>query len=289
MRVLSRSFVGDVRLGEWCGAVPWVSDMKRVAGACARALRDTTTQRWDGLRPLPGPPVPVSDRQRGAVGPPEMPRIAHLAEVRDELLGAGHAPRIWAKHDLTRDEQSSLRERPRPYLELCCALVRELNLGTIVEVGAVREMLTHPLTAPGQDCCNDGHSTYWWAQTGRRVLSCDISASSRRAVRALGRDHPNVDFRQAGGIEFLRRIVRRRIPIDLLFLDAWDVGEPDFDTHHAEAYLAARPMLAPTCVVAVDDTDFWDLGKARLVVPLLEADGFDVLVVGRQTIACRLQ
>jgi hypothetical protein len=56
---------------------------------------------------------------------------------------------------------------------------------------------------------------------------------------------------------------------------------------HLEAYRAALPRLARTCVVLIDDTDILNGGKGRLVIPQMIRDGFELITWGRQALLVR--
>jgi spermidine synthase len=118
------------------------------------------------------------------------------------------------------------------------------------------------------------------------VHTVDLNPGCRTTLHALCRQHPNLVVRTEDGIQFLKEFGQ---PIDLLYLDSWDVlpGTP-YAEKHAEAYEAARPRLAVSCIVSIDDTDMGSGGKGRLVIPWLIRDGFDIVACGRQTIALRL-
>jgi hypothetical protein len=45
--------------------------------------------------------------------------------------------------------------------------------------------------------------------------------------------------------------------------------------------------LNKTHIIAIDDTDIGDGGKGRLLIPVLKAEGYQILLQGRQTIALK--
>ena len=99
------------------------------------------------------------------------------------------------------------------------------------------------------------------------------------------RKYLNLHVYTADGIWFLNRFERE---IDLLYLDAWDViAGSNYAEKHLEAYRAALPHLARTCVVLIDDTDILNGGKGRLVIPQMIRDGFDLVTWGRQALLVR--
>jgi len=84
--------------------------------------------------------------------------------------------------------------------------------------------------------------------------------------------------------------------IDLLYLDAWDVGVPQHAEKHLEAYRAAEHKLNSRNIVLIDDTDIrYTLekgyhndeesleGKGAVLIPYLLANNYKILFKGRQT------
>ena len=131
----------------------------------------------------------------------------------------------------------------------------------------------------------NGHSTMWWATTGAEVYSVDISEQFIGLTLKICENFKNVHGVIQDGIAFLKSFEQ---PIDLLFLDAWDVieGTP-FAEKHLEAYLAARPQLHENSLILIDDTDVQDCGKGRLVIPQAIKDGYKVVFSGRQTLLAK--
>ena len=74
--------------------------------------------------------------------------------------------------------------------------------------------------------------------------------------------------------------------IDILYLDGWDKGTPNFAENHLEAYKAAKDKLSNVHLILIDDTDFntADGGKDRLLSPYLIENGYSLLFNGRQTL-----
>ena len=95
------------------------------------------------------------------------------------------------------------------------------------------------------------------------------------------------------GIKFLNDF---KGTIDLLFLDAWDIGTPNYAQNHLLAFKAAEPKLNKSHIVLIDDTDInWTQekglhndeesmgGKGAAVIPYLLNKGYEVIFKGRQT------
>jgi len=180
---------------------------------------------------------------------------------------------------------ASKRAVPRPYLRVASDLIHEFGFRTIVEAGSARRPMNHPLDGFDPDCCCEGHSTIFFALTGADVFTVDISPRCAELLVPELRKYPNLHVYTADALWFLRKFDR---PIDVLYLDAWDViPGTDFAEKHMEAYRAARPLLSPTCLILIDDTDIANGGKGRLVIPQMIRDGFDLITWGRQALLVR--
>jgi len=209
-------------------------------------------------------------------------QLSNLAKLKDDFAALSVDERVFAGVDLTVEQQTHERGKPKKYLELTMELFRAIGGETIVEVGCMRRALTHPIDELHPECCNDGHSTYVWAASGATVRSVDINRRAVNTARRSCAEFKNCKVVVGDGIRFLERFKGQ---IDLLYLDAWDViPGTDYAENHVLAYLKAKPKLARTNVVSVDDTDIGGGGKGRLLVPVLEADGYGILVRGRQTV-----
>lgn len=177
------------------------------------------------------------------------------------------------------------RECPTEYLKKAVDQFKSRNGKVIVEIGTMRAVLSHPIDSGHCKGCMDGHSTMWWAMTGAEVYSVDISKESIDLTCRTCENFKNVHAVVQDGIEFLKSFNQ---PIDLLFLDAWDVidGTP-YAEKHLEAYLAAKPHLHEASLILIDDTDIKECGKGRLVIPQAIKDGYKVIFSGRQTLLAK--
>ena len=120
-------------------------------------------------------------------------------------------------------------------------------------------------------------------KTSAEVISVDISWSAVMRARWSCRKFKNVKMVQTDALAFLEHY---NDSIDLLFLDAWDVKPgSNYAENHVLAYQKAKAKLSKENIVSIDDTDSAGVGKARLLIPLLEQDNYEILVQGRQTIA----
>jgi len=193
---------------------------------------------------------------------------------------------IFFGQDLTPADQTHLRGKPRPFILAAIDLLRKMGGRTIVEIGSMRQPMRHSLEEFNPNCCNDGHSTLFWASTGMNFHTIDINPDCARIAGEACAAMPNAHVYCGDGIAFLQAFDQE---IDLLFLDAWDVVEGcDFAGGHLLAYQAARDKVAPNSIILIDDTDIKFGGKGRLVIPAIIRDGFDLVLVGRQTMLIRI-
>ena len=177
------------------------------------------------------------------------------------------------------------RGKPLPYLQVTTQLMREFSFKTVVEVGSMRKPLKHGLDEFVPECCNEGHSTLYFAETGAEVFTVDVNPKCAEQLAPFTRKYRNLHVYTADGIWFLKKFDQ---PIDLLYLDAWDiVPSLDYAEKHLGAYRAAIPHLASTCLVLIDDTDMANGGKGRLAIPQMIRDGFELVTWGRQAMLVR--
>jgi glycosyltransferase involved in cell wall biosynthesis len=189
------------------------------------------------------------------------------------------------------------RERPYATIKQAIELFHARQGQTIVEIGSMRQPLTHDLDDLSFPCCNDGHSSMHWAQAAKRFFSVDISpectAITRQSLQNFGYTH--AEALNTDGLQFLKNFGGQ---IDLLYLDAWDVGTSGCAEHHLEAYRLAKPWLHNNSIILIDDTDLdWDGcqfvlaegigGKGKLVVPEAQKDGYEILAQGRQVLLAK--
>lgn len=188
-----------------------------------------------------------------------------------------------------------LRDKPHTFINKTISLLHEISGKTIVEIGTMRRELTHPLNIV-QPCCNDGHSTILFANTKLKLYSVDINKKATEIAQKTIIKHGHRDTTtiiNGDGIKFLKTFKEK---IDLLFLDAWDVGTVDYDKKHKEAYLAAQDKLADKHLILIDDTDVDFInneyifvedkiaGKGKILIPFLIELGYNIVFKGRQTL-----
>jgi hypothetical protein len=187
---------------------------------------------------------------------------------------------------LTYHEQVHVRGKPLDYLMYAINIFKNFtDAKVIVEVGSIRQRMTHAITNFNPECCNDGHSTYFWKHyTDAEIYSVDIDPSCKNIIENDERlSGVNVFTHDANSY-----LVGFDKQIDLLFLDAWDVQEgTPYAEEHLRAYLTCKDKLAKRCLILIDDTDIGNKGKGRLVIPRLIEDGFECLTEGRQTLFVR--
>ena len=203
--------------------------------------------------------------------------------IKEKIAVLNLNEKVYSGLNLTSDQQFHERGKPQKYLEATLELFKAIEGKTIVEIGCMRSPLTHPLTEMHPVCCNDGHSTYFWCTSGAEVVSVDICGAAVKVARKSCKKFKNCKIVRSDAITFLEKFKKK---IDLLFLDAWDAKpDTDYAENHLLAYLKAKPTLNKTHIIAIDDTDIDHGGKGRLLIPVLKAEGYQILVQGRQTIA----
>jgi len=186
------------------------------------------------------------------------------------------------------------RDKPYNYILKTIEELKNINGRLIVEIGFNRRPLTHPITQI-MTCCNDGHSSIMWASTGLEFYTIDISKDAYNITKneMEKRGYSNATVLNGDGIKFLKEFSK---VIDLLYLDAWDVGVDGYAESHLEAYKTSKDKLADKHLILIDDTDadfvdgkleFIDgfkAGKGRLLIPYLLENGYTVILEGRQTL-----
>lgn len=201
------------------------------------------------------------------------------------------------RRTVSRVDQSA-RQRPRQFIEQAIEIFKQRGGRVIVEIGIMRQPLTHPIEESGHACCNDGHSSILWARTGAELYCVDYDPACVKTTREEMARHgfAGVTTLRDDGIRFLAGFNR---PIDLLYLDAWDADLPDSAAKHLEAYRTARPSLRCSSIILIDDTDVELVGnelvlngtgqggKGRLVIPETQLDGYRIVASGRQTLLVR--
>ena len=212
--------------------------------------------------------------------------MINLVEIQEKIAALNFDDRIYDGIDLTREQHTFERGKPKKYLELACDLFKLIEGKTIVEIGCMRIPLLHDLTEMRPECCNDGHSTCFWCSTGAQVYSIDIDKQAVAVAKESCKKYRNCKILRRDGLGFLKKYSGT---IDLLYLDAWDVAPgTNYAENHLLAYLAAKPKLNEINIISIDDTDIGRGGKGRLLLPVLKADDYTILVTGRQTVAIKL-
>lgn len=187
------------------------------------------------------------------------------------------------------------RDRPYPFVMRAIEMLKNQNMNKVIEIGCSRGPLTHPVHEYHHMCCNDGHSTALFACSGMQVTSIDINPAAVRYAQEILSKYSSLSYLAicTDGMEYLRGV---KGPIQLLYLDAWDVGIPDSAENHLEAYRIANKNMISGSLLLIDDTDVdcenGELimaktipgGKGRLLYPQAISDGYEEIFKGRQTL-----
>jgi len=190
---------------------------------------------------------------------------------------------IFPEINLTADEQAHIRGKPKKYLLHAIELFKNFTNGkTILEIGSSRFKMNHDIKDFIPTCCNDGHSTYFWKYyTNSDIYTVDIDPGCKYIIdsdiRLRGVNSYTMD-----AFEFVKTFNK---PIDLLFLDAWDVvPNSPYDVAHLNIYIQIKDKLSHNCIILIDDTDICYGGKGKLLIPRLVKDGFLMIANKRQAI-----
>ena len=231
-----------------------------------------------------------------------------MDEIKKQILKLCHDFKVdclyWDHNRLTHEE-NSIRNYPAPWIRKTNEILKLIDAKVVVEIGSTRFPLTQkcidyyndsyklkPCDAP--PCCQDGHSTYFWANEGYETYTVDIDERCIQNIRDQYEGHLKVPVPNnlkicvpQDGISFLKNFNK---PIDFLYLDGWNVGEPRFAEYHLEAFEAAKDKLSPIHLVAIDDCDFKtvDGGKDHLLSPYLIENNYIKALWGRQNIFLKI-
>ena len=207
--------------------------------------------------------------------------------------------KIWSYDNLIGEDYDIRRSKPAPYIRTAIKIANIYSMKTVIEIGSTRLAASQkcveyfdsdPIDAfISPPCCCDGHATYFWARAGFETHTVDVDSN---CLRGLEWSYGNLNEKKpdnlhihipVDGIEFLQNFTK---PIDVLYLDGWDKGTPNFAENHLNAYLAAQDKLSPIHMILIDDTDYVtpDGGKDKLLSPFLIEKGYTVLFNGRQTL-----
>lgn len=207
--------------------------------------------------------------------------------------------KFWYTDSLSGEDYDIRRSKPASYIKTTISIAKLLNMKTVVEIGstrfAVSEKCVNYFDSSPTDayisppCCCDGHATYFWARAGFETHTVDIS---EHCINGINWSYGNLNEAipsnlhlhiPEDGINFLENT---DLNIDILYLDGWDKGTPDYAENHLRAYFAAQDKLSTIHLILVDDTDFItpNGGKDKLLSPYLIDHNYRILFNGRQTL-----
>lgn len=207
--------------------------------------------------------------------------------------------KFWLTDSLSGEDYDIRRSKPAEYIKTTIKIGKLLKMKNIIEIGSTRFPIlpncikyfdSCPIDAyVSPPCCCDGHATYFWARAGFNTYTVDIDSrcldNLKSSYSSLNEEIPNNlhTYIPHDGIDFLNNFEKS---IDILYLDGWDKGTPNYAENHLSAYLAAKNKLSPLHLILIDDTDFIteDGGKDKLLSPFLIDLNYRVLFNGRQTL-----
>lgn len=205
--------------------------------------------------------------------------------------------KFWSYTNLSGEDYEN-RSKAGPYIKTTIKIAKLLGLSNFVEIGSTRFAVSQKCidyynkeneAFKSPACCTDGHCGFFFAREGFTVNTVDIDINCQTQIiwsyGNIGESFPeNVIMHiPKDGIEFLNECKDK---IDILFLDGWDVGTPEYAEKHLEAYLAAKDKLSDVHLILIDDTDFTSKygGKDKVLSPYLINNGYIPLFNGRQTL-----
>jgi hypothetical protein len=220
-------------------------------------------------------------------------------KINDIIYNLKIDKKFWFTDFLTGEDYDIRRSKPAEYIKTTIKIAKLLKMKNVVEIGSTRFAITKqcieyfdssiidPFKSP--PCCCDGHSTYFWAKHGFETHTVDIDQNCSHNIinsyKILNENFPNNLHLHIpmDGLEFLNNF---KSSIDILYLDGWDKGTPDYAENHLKAFLAAEDKMSAIHLVLIDDTDFVtsDGGKDKLLSPFLIENNYRVLFNGRQTL-----
>jgi hypothetical protein len=206
--------------------------------------------------------------------------------------------KFWLTDSLSSEDYDTRRSKPAPYVKTAIKIGKLLGLKNVVEIGSTRLAVSQKcldffdkeneafISPP---CCTDGHCGFFFADHGFEVYTVDIDENCKTQIiwsyENIKRDFPdNVHMEiPKEGIQYLKDFNGK---IDILVLDGWDKGTPEYAEKHLEAYLAAKDKLSDVHLILIDDTDYLtkDGGKDAILSPHLLKNGYIPLFNGRQTL-----
>jgi hypothetical protein len=204
-------------------------------------------------------------------------------------------------HDVLLPHENSIRNYPAPWIIKTIELLKIIEGKVVVEIGSTRRELSqlcinyhnNSMKLESKDappCCQDGHSTHFWAREGFEVHTVDVDENCRTQIENQYKYHilepipDNLHMHiPQDGIEFLKNFDKK---IDLLYLDGWDKGTHEYAERHLDAFLAAQDKLSDLHIISIDDTDVDTemAGKDKYLTPHLLENGYIKVLWGRQTV-----
>lgn len=203
-------------------------------------------------------------------------------------------------HDVLTVEENSLRNYPAPWIKKTIDFLEIVDAKTIVEIGSTRFPLTDKcteyynnsyktLSKDAPPCCQDGHSTFFWVNTGLETHTVDINPGCKTLLQNHYNNTipSNLNIHTSDGIDFLKKFDKE---IDFLFLDGWDKGTHEYAENHLRAFQASEDKLSENHIISIDDTDFVtdSAGKDKYLTPYLIDKGYFKLLCGRQIVFFKL-
>lgn len=201
----------------------------------------------------------------------------------------------WDDPNLSVYQQTYIRDKPYRFLKKMVELSQGIfDIKNVIEIGSSRKPIDHPVDEINPVCCNDSHSTFFLTRINNATIhTCDINPMCKTILHRANEDGllefgegSNLKIHIKDGVEFLEGYAKKKKnpTIDLLFLDAWDIGTYEYAKNHSRAYHAIKDKLSESCIIAIDDTDIAKNGKGRYLIPELLNDNFIMVYNARHTL-----
>jgi hypothetical protein len=151
-------------------------------------------------------------------------------------------------------------------------LLRQRGGTTIVETGTMR-MRDDPAG------CSTLLFGAYCKRYGARLYTVDLFPGHMETSKQETADYADViAYVLEDSVSFLGRFDR---PIELLYLDSMDCNPTGDSTpaqeHQVKEYQAAKHALGPASVILLDDNNFPNGGKPKLLKRVLPADGWECI------------
>lgn len=191
--------------------------------------------------------------------------------------------------ELSVSEKTNLRDKPQRFLQYLVDILNQLDQNLcIIELGTVSTSLQHPLNMTIAECCDTGHSTYYFTKVkNATVHTVDTNPACKQL---LMKAYNSGNLQLEGDLEIHTVSADKFLSS---FSNTYNVLYIDLGPLSPEQCLSIVKLgmknLDPYCsFIAIDNTDI-DLGhQVSTVIPYLLENGYYLLSKGRIVIATNI-